>query len=115
MDVVWGTSGPVLLIETPTGAVVHAVGGFDTEVTVPAATTVTPAALVTRAGQFWVAGTTVVAGDSDAFLARVDGTGGGLRDAPFRHPRRRCSRPASRSSAAGSTSRWSRVIPTRWS
>jgi hypothetical protein len=83
VDVVWGPSGPVLLIETPTGAVVHAVGGFDTEVTVPAATTVTPAALVTRAGQFWVAGTTVVAGDSDAFLARVDGTGGGLETRRF--------------------------------
>ena len=83
MDVVWGPSGPVLLIETPTGAVVHAVGGFDTEVTVPAATTVTPAALVTRAGQFWVTGTTVVAGDSDAFLARLDATGGGLETRRF--------------------------------
>ncbi|MDA0168791.1 hypothetical protein OJ998_06800 [Solirubrobacter taibaiensis] len=83
VDVTWGGAGPVLAIKTPTGAVVRAVGGFDTEVTVPGATSVEPRALLAYGGMFWVTGTTVVAGDSDAFLARLDGAGSGFETRRF--------------------------------
>ncbi len=86
VDVAWGSDGPVVLIAVdPLGATrtfIHA-AGFDTEVTFVNVDDVVPGALMAYGGSLWAVGTVVASGDSDAWLARVSGTGSGLETRRF--------------------------------
>lgn len=88
VDVAWGAGGPVALVDVaggqaqlraftisgaPDWTTVLDVGGSATE----------PGALVSYGGRFWVTGSVTSGGDMDAYLARVDGSGGSLESRRF--------------------------------
>lgn len=73
VDVAFNAAGPVVLSSTGTRTAVRS-GGLSTEVTVPLATSVGGGALLVHDGSAYVTGATTVAGDSDAYLARVGAT-----------------------------------------
>jgi hypothetical protein len=73
VDVTWNSAGPVVLSSTGTRTAVR-LNGLSTEITVPLATSVSGGALLVHDGATWITGTAVVAGDSDAYLARLGGS-----------------------------------------
>lgn len=70
VDVAWNAAGPVVLSSTGTRTAVRS-GGLATEITVPLATSVSGGALLVHGGSTYVTGAATVAGDSDAYLARL--------------------------------------------
>jgi hypothetical protein len=69
-DVAWLGTGPVTLISSGTQTVVRR-NGVNTPVTVPLATSVTGGGVLVHGSSIYVTGAAVVAGDSDAYLARL--------------------------------------------
>ncbi|MDA0181621.1 hypothetical protein OJ997_15050 [Solirubrobacter phytolaccae] len=73
VDIAWQDGAPVVLASTGTSTAVRR-NGVNTEVAVPLATSVTGGGLLVHDGSVYVTGAATVAGDSDAYLARLGAT-----------------------------------------